>query len=191
MRGREKAALLLAMLGPQQSSAVLRRLPQDYAKKLASTVSNLPSPDPATLPVFLDEISRYLVQAQSKTVLTTDSKEADMQDHVDAAQAAKPELRLKPEDIRSLSDLTPAMLWEALAEERPQTVAFFSRHLLEETRDALLATMPQDKAAHVKQSPVFDHDLTKTVFTELSDYVIRFWKDKLNPDKTPTPLFAS
>jgi flagellar motor switch protein FliG len=179
------------MLGPQLSSTVLRRLPEAYAKKLASSISNLPPPDPAAMPDFFKDIAQFMQADHSRRPAEAPAKEEVMKKELEKQVPAAPVIILKPEDIHGISDLTPAMLWEVLGQEKPQTVAFFMRYLMEDLREALKKVIPKEKLGSLEQSMVFDHELAKAVFADLSNYIVQAWKDKLSPDKTSVPALAS
>lgn len=188
MNGREKATLLLSMLGPQLSTTVLRRLPEHHAKKLASTINNLPPPDPKIMPDFFREIVAF-VEDQSRSESTLDQVKEDAMQQLAAEPTPAP--LPKPENIRSLRDLSPVMVWEVLAKEKPQIIAFFLQNLSEDLREPLVSIAPPGKLPDLQQRPVFDHELSKQIFQQLADYMIQFWKAKLSPEPSASPLFAS
>lgn len=188
MNGREKATLLLSILGPQLSATVLRRLSEPHAKKLSSAINNLPPPNPKTLPDFFYQIDSFVRQVESKNKT---EEELTMQ-VPSVSEAADPVLSLKPGDIKSIQDLTPAMLWEALATEKPQTLAFFIKNLSDDIREALAVLLPSERVKDLAQRSVFDHELSQAIFSDLSQHVLQFWREKLDPEHRSTQaLLAS
>lgn len=63
LTGREKATLLLAIIGPQKASQVLRRLPEEVSDILASRIASLPQPSQEQVSFMWSELSRNILAA--------------------------------------------------------------------------------------------------------------------------------
>mgnify|MGYP001608483215 CR=1 FL=1 len=140
------------------------------------------------MPGFFQEILGFVETQVRLTQRDEETKEDRMSNPAPAP--VSPPLP-KPEDIKSLRDLSPVMVWEVLSQEKPQTIAFFLQNLSEDLRDPLLTVVPTEKASDLQQRPVFDHELSKQVFEQLSSYMIQFWKTKLSPEPSASAAFAS
>ena len=60
LSGREKATILLSILGAESSAKILRYLPGELADLIAAGVEHLPTPSPEALALILDEFNRYV-----------------------------------------------------------------------------------------------------------------------------------
>ncbi len=60
LSGREKATILLSILGTESSAKILRRLPDELADLIAAGVDHLPTPSPEALLAVLEDFNRYL-----------------------------------------------------------------------------------------------------------------------------------
>jgi flagellar motor switch protein FliG len=110
LAGREKATILLSILGSEAASRILRYLPGELADLIAAGIEHLPSPSPEALGEVLQESQGFLALAPGGPETA----------HLPAAGA------------------TSRKSYAVLMSERPQTIAFIISLLPpEEKEDAL------------------------------------------------------
>lgn len=72
MTGKEKAAVLLSILGPQKAARILRKLPDDISNSVAARVATLPVPAGDQIRSLLGELSQNLLPAPANMAAAGD-----------------------------------------------------------------------------------------------------------------------
>ena len=153
LSGREKATILLSMLGADLSASILDHLPDDMADLLAQGVNNLPKPSPDTITRVLTEFREFVSLPQAPRPRAIEGG------------VAQPEARQRhgegsPEDM--ISRVPGRMLIPILLRERPQTIAFVLKGLPESRITEVLTYLPEQRREveyllnTIKSTPLMD-----------------------------------
>jgi len=169
LSGREKATILLSILGADASSKILDYLPDDMADMLASGVNNLPKPSPEMLTSIMNEFKNYVS-------LPPGGSRAQAAPSPQASSAAKPKAQAgTPADV--LSRASGRMLVPILLRERPQTIAFVLNQLSDQKTAEILTYLPEQRREieyllnTIKENPLIGRikkDLLASVASRLS-----------------------
>ena len=133
LEGREKATILLSILGADISQKIINYLPEDMADLLVSGVNNLPKPSPEML-------SSVLTEMQQSLALPSASKP------IEAAMPKQPAAK-KPTGTPSsiLKQVSSRALTSVLLSERPQTIAFVLTQLPDSRVSEVLTYLPEQR----------------------------------------------
>ena len=143
LTGRQKATILLSLLGTEISSEILKFLPEDLSDAITSGMSNLPAPSPELVSSVLEEFSGFM------TLPPAQGTSAAQEKHYTPAASEKPakmpaqETKRSPYDILFYSQ--PRKIAAALSAERPWVVAFVLSILPEVQRKEALSYMSERK----------------------------------------------
>jgi len=118
LTGREKATIFLSILGAENSSKILRYLPDEMADLIASGINHLPTPSPEALSEVLVEFQGFLALPST---------------------AAVPRIEARPQPTK------PQKAYAILMYERPQMVAYLISIMPEEQRSQALSNLPREK----------------------------------------------
>ncbi|HCY35856.1 MAG: hypothetical protein DKM50_04560 [Candidatus Margulisiibacteriota bacterium] len=96
--GREKATILLSIIGHQKAAQLLRRLPEEVSNLLAARVAELPKPSSNQIAFLLSELSTNVLEAP-KDVMSISSSQiketpADITESSQSIQIGSSEERL-------------------------------------------------------------------------------------------------
>jgi flagellar motor switch protein FliG len=140
LSGREKATILLSILGADVSTRVIRFLPDDMADLLVSGVNDLPKPSPEAISVVINEFRRAfsLPGAAGQSAI-----EAGTPASAPPPQREKPRAQMKPKEL--LNQMSGRALTSILLKERPQTVAFVLMQLPEARASEVLTYLPEQR----------------------------------------------
>ena len=112
LSGKEKATILLSILGPQRSARLLRKLPDEVSELVAARVATLPPPTGEMVQVLLSELSGNLLTSSqseikslaaagsSEDILTSEQHVITEYTEVSQIPAAKLATVLKEEKVR-------------------------------------------------------------------------------------------
>ena len=67
LTGREKATILLSIIGAETASRVLRYLPNELADLIAAGINHLPTPSPEVLTEVMREYQSYVALPEAPT----------------------------------------------------------------------------------------------------------------------------
>ncbi|MDD5382851.1 MAG: hypothetical protein PHH60_04265 [Candidatus Margulisbacteria bacterium] len=135
LTGREKATIFLSILGADNSSRVLRYLPDELADLIASGINHLPSPSPEALSEVLGEFSSFLALPE-------------------APSARVPRIEERPRPVK------PRKSYALLVYERPQMIAYLISILPAEEKEDALQSLTRDRSyvqellSSLKQNPI-------------------------------------
>ncbi|MCX5726796.1 MAG: hypothetical protein NT030_06470 [Candidatus Saganbacteria bacterium] len=167
LTGREKATILLSVLGAESSAKILRYLPEELADLIAAGVNNLPVPSKVALTMVLDEFSDFVSLPPSPR-------------RTQLAEAKRPEVRPRFE-ARTPSEVVmntpPRVLTTLLFRERPQTLAFFLSNVPQSIAQEILSALPEQR----RDVEILLRDLKKTPFSEkIKDMVFETLSKKVS-----------
>lgn len=138
LTGREKATIFLSILGAETSARVLRYLPDELADLIAAGINHLPTPSPEALEQVLGEFNSHLA----------------------LPKASEPTSVI--EERKPVSPFVPKKSYAFLMYERPQMVAYLVSLLPEDQREAVLLSLPKERAivegllSELKKNPLSD-----------------------------------
>jgi flagellar motor switch protein FliG len=179
LTGKEKAQLLLSMLG-DRSKSVLSLLSPTHASLLTETIEEAPKASSAVLNSLMNEIMQKVTRVR-ETGSLVEKKEPlssnafamsgglgggmsfgeDAESEEVVADEAEPKERLRsPDQIAAL-----------LSEQRPQLVAFVLSRVEEELREKIQSFLPLDMAQKIEAMDVAAVPLSQQVFDNLYDAV--------------------
>ena len=128
LTGKEKARILLSMLGPESLSKLLKLLPEELSSLLKAKVKKLPPPSPEVLMSIVEEI-------QSIPALPKGRKPQ-------LPEAETEKGRTGGGDILS----TPSkVLGSRLLSERPQTIAFILSNFPKDKMKDIIEYLPEKR----------------------------------------------
>lgn len=143
LTGRQKATILLSLLGTEISSEILKFLPEDLSDAITSGMSSLPAPSPELISTVLEEFSGFM------TLPSAQSASEEPENRYSAAVSEKPAKTSAQETQRSPYDILfysqPRKIAAALSAERPCIVAFVLSVLPEVQRKEALSYMNERK----------------------------------------------
>ena len=166
LSGKEKATILLSILGADLAAPILDRLPGDLADILLSSSGNIPKPTPET-------IARVITEFREFVSLPAPPKRPAIEGG--PAQSERKEGGGSPKDI--LSRVPGRVLIPILLRERPQTIAFVLKGLPESRVTEVLTYLPEQRREveyllnNIKQNPLMD---------EIRDDVLQYVSSKLS-----------
>ena len=140
LSGREKATILLSILGADVSTRVIGFLPDDMADLLVSGVNDLPKPSPESISVVINEFRQALsLPGSARQPAIEAGTPASAQPH----QREKSREQMKPKEL--LNQMSGRALTSILIKERPQTVAFVLMQLPEARTSEVLTYLPEQR----------------------------------------------
>ncbi len=170
LSGREKATILLSILGVNTSAKILERLPDEIADFLAAGVNDLPKPSP-------DAISRVLAEFRQFVALPSAPRPPAIEGAVPSAgsQARPREAQPssgKPRDI--ISRVPGRVLIPILLRERPQTIAFVLGELPQARVAEILTYLPeQRREVEYLLNTINKNPLTEKIKGDVLEYVAK------------------
>lgn len=133
LSGREKATILLSILGTDLSAKVMSYLPSEFADLIAQGIDHLPKPSPDALAKVLDDFSSFMALAKAPARKAIE----------DNSTAGKPTFPRNNLDTVFYSQ--PKKIAIALSAERIPTVAFVLSHLPNVQSAEILSFMSERK----------------------------------------------
>lgn len=131
LSGREKATILLSILGTDLSSKVMGYLPSEFADLIAQGIDRLPKPSPEALAKVLDDFSSFMALAKAparKVIEDNSAKPSYPRNNLDAIFYSQPK-----------------KIAIALSAERIPTIAFLLSYLPQVQADEVLSFMSERK----------------------------------------------
>lgn len=133
LSGKEKAIILLSIIGADASAKILSSMPQGMASELLSQIRSAPRPSQESVSQVVSDFRRFMALPPADR----------------ASEAAQPEARpekkrnLKPGDL--LSNVPGRALIPVLLRERPQTIAFVLNELPDGRVAEVLTYLPEQR----------------------------------------------
>lgn len=142
--GKEKAAMLLSLLGSKYSEGILDHLPADVSDSIAKALSKTKkTPSEAEVSEIVGEVNRYMAGADASGAAAGPKG---------AGGAVSP--------VELITRSSPSKLARALKGERPEFIAFILSHLpVESIYDTLsllgdVRKEVEEKLLHMKDVPI-------------------------------------
>ncbi len=153
MGGRQKAAILLACLGPKAAGKVLASLSEDEVEGLTLDLSNLGPVDPETRFTVLDEFyqmavaKRYVAQGGVEYARNLLESAFGSDKAIEILTRLQSSLQEVPFEFLRRAD--PAQICSFIQDEHPQTISLILAHLNPQVSSIILSALPQDIQADV------------------------------------------
>ena len=143
LKGSDKAALLVAMLGEETAAAVVKNLKPTDVARLGAALKKIEAVDPLLEQAILGESHRLLHEKHSEAVNVADLSRRIMTRALGTEEANRilgdPQEESAKETLRNAS---PAQLAALLAREQSQTIAVVLRQLPSKLAAETLAALP-------------------------------------------------
>lgn len=162
--GQEKAKVLLKILGPEVTSLVLEYLPEDLAKSLSVSLSQMPPPGPDIVKFVLREMQVIFLEGASPERKAIESK--DFETEKKAPPQPKEEMRAR--------DMSKAeRIIQAIRGESDQTIAFILSNLNKELRDDVYFNLPADVVERVNKLEVMKVPVSDKVYKSIEKIILK------------------
>lgn len=150
LSGREKATILLSMIGADASSKILRHLPDEMADMLVAGVDRLPTPSANAVGEVLQEFTDFVSFSGTRIKneiepmpLKNEPEKADAFEKEAVEPAALPPTPPKPSSpLEKLEYADARSFASLLLYERTQMAAFVLTCLSERKREEILVQLP-------------------------------------------------
>lgn len=165
LTGREKATILLSILGTDLSAKIMSYLPSEFADLIAQGIDHLPKPTPEALAIVLDDFTSFVALAKapirkvieengipSSSGINANNKSSFSRNHLDTVFYAQPK-----------------KIAIALSAERIPTIAFVMSHLPQVQSDEVVSYMSERKREiesairNLKKPPISEIIKTKVM----------------------------
>lgn len=183
--GRQKAAILLISLGPEQSAQVMKNLGEEEIEQLTLEIANVRKVDGEQQSKVFEEFYQLYVANEyiakggidyAKSVL---EKALGNQKAISIINKLTSSLQVKPFDFVRKAD--PTQLVTYLQNEHPQTVALILAYLDSDQSAAILASLPVEIQADVakrialldRTSPEIIKDIEDVLEKKLSNFMVQ------------------
>ncbi|MCX5750028.1 MAG: hypothetical protein NTZ10_07335 [Candidatus Saganbacteria bacterium] len=174
LTGREKATILLSLLGADLSAQILRSLPPDMADLIASGINNLPNPSSDVISSVLEEFASFIA-------LPDASQKRGIEQQASARSTqAPPKANRSPYDTLFYSK--PKKVAMALSAERSSVTAFVMSMLPAVQARDVLAFMPdrkneiEDIMRDLRQTPMSEK-VKEDVIAILAERIERMYSE--------------
>jgi flagellar motor switch protein FliG len=153
MAGTQKAAILLACLGPKAAGRVLAALSESEIEEVTLNLSNLGSIDPDTRAKILDEFykmavaKRYVAQGGIEYARNLLESAFGSDRAIEILGKLQSSLQEVPFEFLKRAD--PAQICSFIQDEHPQTIALILAHLSAQVSALILSALPEDIQADV------------------------------------------
>jgi len=171
LSGREKAAVLLISLGPENSAKIFQHLTDEEIEELTLEIANMRTVTPESKNKITQEFYQICVAQEyiseggidyAKEVL---EKALGGQKALDIVNRLTSYLQIRPFDFVRKAD--PSQIFNFIQNEHPQTISLILAYLNPQQASVVLASLPSDKQAEVaKRIAVMDRtspDIIKEV----------------------------
>ncbi len=151
--GREKAAMLLISLGPEQSAEIFKHLKEEEIEQLTLEIANIRTVTPEEKERVLEEFYQiclaqdYIAEGGINYAKDILEKALGTQKALDVINKLTVSLQVRPFDFVRKAD--PSQLLNFIQNEHPQTIALILAYLKPQQSSIVLSALPQDKQADV------------------------------------------
>ena len=183
LSGKEKAAILLVSLGPDNSAEIFKHLSDEYIEELTLEIANMRQVPDETKDQVMEEFYQLMEASDyissggiqyAREVLEKAMGEEQAEDILERLTAT---LQVRPFD--SLRKTDPSQLLNFLQGEHPQTIALILAYLQPEQASQVMASLPQSIQADVarrvaemdRTSPDIIKDVENIIEKKLSSLV--------------------
>ena len=153
LSGRQKAAILLAALGPERASAILGTLREEEVDQMTLDLSGLGSVDSELKAEVLDEFHQ-MAQAQQFVTQGGIDYAKDLLEKSFGSERAfeiinRLQSSLQEVPFQFLSKADPSQISSFIQEEHPQTISLILAHLDPSVSSIILSALPQETQSEV------------------------------------------
>lgn len=127
LKGYEKAAAIMSLLGDELSQKILSNLPEDMAVKIINTSESLKTPSKDDLLTAVAEFNEHMETPAEPKADVQEQNVDENAGHTDGQAAEVPVNKSDP--ISVIENASPESLGAALSEERPEIAAYVLSHL--------------------------------------------------------------
>lgn len=181
--GREKAAMLLIIMGPERSAQIFKHLKEEEIEQLTLEIANIRAVSPGERDKVLNEFyqiclaQQYIIEGgigYAKDIL---EKAVGTEKTMEIINKLTVSLQVRPFDFIRKAD--PSQVLNFIQSEHPQTIALILSYLRPHQSAAVLSALPQDKQADVakriatmdRTSPEIIKDVERVLEKKLSSLV--------------------
>ncbi|OUM99496.1 MAG: flagellar motor switch protein FliG [Firmicutes bacterium ZCTH02-B6] len=153
LSGRQKAAVLLIALGPEQAAQVFKHLRDDEIERLTWEIANMSHVDPEVTEEVLEEFGQlalakeYINQGGLEYAREVLEKAVGPQRAAALIERLSASMQVRPFDFARKTD--PAQLLNFIQNEHPQTISLIMAHLHPDQAGAILSALPPDRQVEV------------------------------------------
>ncbi len=166
LTGRQKATILLSLLGPELSGLILKFLPEDLQDAITSGMNSLPAPSPELISSVIKELSGFMAlpSAVQETPVTTKQNNISEPARVVNVKPTQSETPRSPYDILFYSQ--PKKVAAALSAERVPVIVFVLSILPEVQRKEVLNYFGDKKIEFERMIKTIKNTLVKEKIKE-------------------------
>ncbi len=183
--GRQKAAILLISLGPEQSAQVMKNLGEDEIEQLTLEIANVRKVDSEQKAKIFEEFyqlymaNEYIAKGGIDYAKNVLEKALGNQKAISIINKLTSSLQVKPFDFVRKAD--PAQLVTYIQNEHPQTVALILAFLDPEQSAAIMSSLPSEMQSDVakrialldRTSPEVIKDIEDVLEKKLSNFMVQ------------------
>jgi flagellar motor switch protein FliG len=153
LSGKEKAAILLITLGPENSAKIFKHLTEEDIEELTLEIANMRKVTPELKTKVMEDFYQICVAQEyiseggidyAKEIL---EKALGSQRALDIINRLTSYLQVRPFDFVRKAD--PSQILNFIQNEHPQTISLILAYLTPQQAAAILSALPQDKQAEV------------------------------------------
>lgn len=170
LSGKEKATLLLAIIGPQRAAQLLRRLPEEVADLLAAKVATLPQPSEDQISFLWGELSRNMLEAppEVKSIAAPDAVSSTSEIPVDP-YSSDPNVRL--------NSMLPIKIVEILRNETIRVQKFVMTLLSENKSKDVMNILDHNRKKNLDQTDLDDFPFLDEVRPVVISAILNYYED--------------
>jgi len=153
LTGRQKAAVLLIALGPENAAQVFKHLRDDEIESITWEIANMPHVEPEVTHEVLEEFDQlalakeYINQGGLEYAREVLEKAVGPQRAAALIERLTASLQVRPFEFARKTD--PAQLLNFIQNEHPQTISLIMAHLHPDQAGAILSALPPDRQVEV------------------------------------------
>lgn len=183
--GRQKAAVLLISLGPEQSAQVMKNLNEEEIEQLTLEIANVRKVDSDQKAKIFEEFyqlymaNEYIAKGGIEYAKSVLEKALGNQKAVNIINKLTSSLQVKPFDFVRKAD--PSQLMTFIQNEHPQTIALILAYLDAEQSAGIIGSLPQELQSEVakrialldRTSPEIIKEIEDVLERKLSNFVVQ------------------
>ena len=172
LTGREKATILLSLLGSDLSAQILKSLPEEYSDLITSGINNLPVPSAELIKSVLEEFTSFMSLPGASPKRAIEQPQGTVA--VSEAPRQTPPAQRGPYDILFYSQ--PRKVAVALSAERSSVAAYVLSILPPVQAKEVLASMPERR----KELEAIIRAIKKPAVSEqIKERIVRILSERL------------
>lgn len=175
LTGREKATILLSLLGADLSAQILKSMPSDMADMIASGINELPNPSSDVISSVLEEFASFMALPGAAPRRVIEQQPSSRQ-----SQQTPQKQKRSPYDVLFYS--VPKKVAMVLSGERPSVAAFIISILPAVQAKEVLNLLPdkgrdlEEMVSQIRQTP-FTEQLKQEIVPVLAERIERLYSE--------------